>query len=164
MTVLRRVLVLAFAASSTAQSCAGLGVSGGNGSTGGIGDTTHPVTTPQAFITDGQIPTAPNTTRQLAEGPAPVFSQINGTTGCGPQRVVVINNSPSGARQEMVGFGHAWTDSAVQTFLSLEPALLDQVMEDLFGQTGNNMGFMRHTIGSSDLSGPQYSYDDNGPG
>jgi len=64
----------------------------------------------------------------------------------------------------MVGFGHSWTDSTVDVFNTLEPALLDQVMEDLFGQDGNNMGFMRHTIGSSDLSGRQYTYDDNGPG
>ncbi|KAK4548099.1 hypothetical protein LTR36_010819 [Oleoguttula mirabilis] len=63
----------------------------------------------------------------------------------------------------MLGFGHAWTDSTVDVFNSLEPAVLDQVLEDLFGQSGNNMGFMRHTIGSSDLSGGQYSYDDNGP-
>lgn len=63
----------------------------------------------------------------------------------------------------MLGFGHAWTDSTVDVFNSLEPEVLDQVLEDLFGQSGNNMGFMRHTIGSSDLSGTQYSYDDNGP-
>ena len=64
----------------------------------------------------------------------------------------------------MLGFGHAWTDSTVQVFNELEPALRAQVMQDLFGQDGNNMGFMRHTIGSSDLSANAYSYDDNGPG
>lgn len=63
----------------------------------------------------------------------------------------------------MVGFGHAWTGSTVTVFESLEPSVLEQVMQDLFGQQGNNMGFMRHTIGSSDLDGNQYSYDDNGP-
>ena len=63
----------------------------------------------------------------------------------------------------MVGFGHAWTDSTVSVFNELEPDVLDQVLDDLFGQNGNNMGFMRHTIGSSDMSGQQYSYDDNGP-
>lgn len=63
----------------------------------------------------------------------------------------------------MLGFGHAWTDSTVDVFNSLEPTVLDELLEELFGQSGNNMGFMRHTIGSSDLSGDQYSYDDNGP-
>lgn len=63
----------------------------------------------------------------------------------------------------MVGFGHAWTDSTVEAFNKLKPAVLDEVFDDLFGEKGNNMGFMRHTIGSSDMSGNQYSYADNGP-
>lgn len=141
-----------------AQSVAGLGVSGGNGSRGGIGDGAHPVQHAQAFITDALIPTAPNTTRELSVGPAPVLSY---SPNCSAGRNVVIDVSASGAQQQMVGFGHAWTDSTVDVFSDLTPATLDQVMEDLFGQSGNNMGFMRHTIGSSDLSGHQYSYDDN---
>ncbi|KAH9826976.1 glycoside hydrolase family 30 protein [Teratosphaeria destructans] len=142
-----------------------LGSSGGTGSKGGIGDGI-PVTVPQAFITDAQISYTPNSTRQLSEGVAPVLVSRNVTgtsSSCAPVHSVVIDNSMSGARQSMVGFGHSWTDSAVDVFQSLEPDLLDQVMEDLFGITGNNMGFMRHTIGSSDLSGVAYTYDDNGP-
>ncbi|KAK0991135.1 hypothetical protein LTR54_011924 [Friedmanniomyces endolithicus] len=154
-------LLITVATSACAQSVKGLGVSGGNGSRGGIGDGAHPVRRAQAFITDALIPTAPNTTRQLAKGPAPVLFHGNASAGCGSRIVVVDSNKP---QQEMVGFGHAWTDSTVDVFDSLEPAVLDQVMQDLFGQSGNNMGFMRHTIGSSDLSGHQYSYDDNGPG
>ena len=154
-------LLITVATSAYAQSVKGLGVSGGNGSRGGIGDGAHPVRHAQAFITDALIPTAPNTTRQLARGPAPVLFHGNASAGCGNRMVVVDSNKP---QQEMVRFGHAWTDSTVDVFDSLEPAVLDQVMQDLFGQSGNNMGFMRHTIGSSDLSGHQYSYDDNGPG
>ena len=75
----------------------------------------------------------------------------------------VTVDSANGARQEMLGFGHAWTDSTVISFNTLESDVLDQVMQDLYGQEGNNMGFMRHTIGSSDLSHDQFSYDDNGP-
>ena len=159
------IMLLSLSASSTAQSIAGLGVSGGNGSRGGIGDGAHPVRRAQAFITDALIPTVPNSTRQLAEGPDPVLSHRNATgDSCGNIRNVVVDSSSRGAQQEMIGFGHSWTDSTVDVFNSLEPALLEQVLEDLFGQSGNNMGFMRHTIGSSDLSGYQYSYDDNGPG
>ncbi|EME48844.1 glycoside hydrolase family 30 protein [Dothistroma septosporum NZE10] len=74
-------------------------------------------------------------------------------------------DSLHGARQEMVGFGFSWTDSTVHNFNRLEPEVLDTVMEELFGPhpRGNNMGMMRHTIGSSDMSGNQYSLDDNGP-
>ena len=75
----------------------------------------------------------------------------------------MIDSSRSGARQELLGFGHAWTDSTVSVFNELEPDVLNRLMEELFGQTGNNMGFMRHTMGSSDLSYGQYSFDDNGP-
>ncbi|CAK4033451.1 glycoside hydrolase family 30 [Lecanosticta acicola] len=63
----------------------------------------------------------------------------------------------------MVGFGFSWTDSSVEVINRLTPELQDQVMRELFSQEGNNMGIMRHTIGSSDLSGRQYSFDDNGP-
>ncbi|KAK3109589.1 hypothetical protein LTR53_016994, partial [Teratosphaeriaceae sp. CCFEE 6253] len=161
---LETLLCFALATSTAyAQSVAGLGVSGGNGPRGGIGDGAHPVRHAQAFITDALIPSAPNTTRQLARGIAPALSHRNSSADCG-RRYVVVDSSPAGCRQEMVGFGHAWTDSTVDVFNSLEPDLFDQVMDDLFGQDGNNMGFMRHTIGSSDLSGRQYSYDDNGPG
>ncbi|KAK4555502.1 hypothetical protein LTR86_007254 [Recurvomyces mirabilis] len=155
---------LSFATGIAAQSINGLGVSGGDGPRGGIGDGAHPVQTAQSFITDALIPVPnSNTTRQLAQGPAPVLSTGNATANCSEQRIVVVD-SCSGARQQMLGFGHSWTDSTVSTFNNLEPDILDQLMQELFGQGGNNMGFMRHTMGSSDLSGAQqYSFDDNGP-
>ncbi|OAG38476.1 hypothetical protein AYO21_07298 [Fonsecaea monophora] len=134
------------------------------GPRGGIGDGAHPVLSPQSFITDALISTVPNTTRQLASGPAPVrlSASPSSSSSCPPRRNIIID-SANGAQQEMVGFGHAWTDSAVSVFNTLDNATLSRVLEDLFGQSGNNMGFMRHTIGSSDLSGEQYTYDDNGP-
>lgn len=142
-------LLLTLALRASAQSLTGFGVSGGNGSRGGIGDGAHPVLEAQAFITDALIPTAPNTTRQLTPGPPPVLlpSYIDSIPTSPEPREVIID-SANGARQEMMGFGHAWTDSAVITFNSLEPIVLDQVMQDLFGQDGNNMGIMRHTIGT----------------
>jgi hypothetical protein len=153
-----------FVLGAAAQSIGGLGVSGGDGPRGGIGDGAHPVMKPQAFITDAKVPTRPNSTRQLAEGPAPKLVK-NGqvSTGCTARRNVRIDSSTKGARQEMLGFGHAWTGSTVSVLGNLEPDVFDQVMKDLYSQDGNNMGFMRHTIGSSDLDGNQYSYDDNGP-
>lgn len=142
----------------------GLGVSGGDGPRGGIGDGAHPVMKPQSFITDAIIPAAPNTTRQLALGHAPKLVKTGRvSTGCTARRNVRVDSSAKGARQEMLGFGHAWTGSTVTVFESLDADVFDQVMNDLYSQEGNNMGFMRHTIGSSDLDGNQYSYDDNGP-
>ncbi|KAI7497731.1 hypothetical protein KC367_g5648 [Hortaea werneckii] len=120
------------------------GSSGGSGPVGGIGDEQHPVTEPLSFVTDSLIP-IPGTNTTV-------------------RRSVVVDATENGAQQEMLGFGSAWTDSAVEVFDELEEPLRRQVMNDLFGQDGNNQGFMRHTIGSSDLSYHQYSYDDNGPG
>lgn len=147
------------------QSLNGWGVSGGSGPRGGIGDGAHPVLEALAYVTDGLVPTASNQTRQLARGQAPVLVRVNNETACSSSglRKIVVDSLPKGARQEMLGFGHSWTDSAVEVFDQLEPDVRDRVMADLFGQDGNNMGFMRHTVGSSDLSGEQYSYNDNGP-
>ncbi|KAK3056415.1 hypothetical protein LTR09_002922 [Extremus antarcticus] len=157
-------LTLLLANSVAGQSIEGLGVSGGRGPRGGIGDDAHPVRRPQALITDAKIPIAPNTTRQLAPGPAPRLVLHNRTLStCDNRRAVLIDSSTGGAQQEMLGFGHAWTGSTVSVLDSLDDDVFVQVMRDLFGQEGNNMNFMRHTIGSSDLDGNQYSYDDNGP-
>ncbi|KAF2093396.1 glycoside hydrolase, partial [Rhizodiscina lignyota] len=72
----------------------------------------------------------------------------------------VVIDDAHGQMQEMAGFGHAWTDSTVTVFNELDADVLDQLLTELFGAEGNNMGFMRHSIGSSDLSGENYSYDD----
>lgn len=158
------VLLSSFTSRTVAQSISGLGVSGGSGPTGGIGDRYHPVLKAQSIITDALIASGPNQTRHLAQGAPPVLlASGSSPSTCNPYSVVV-DNSAAGRQQEMVGFGHAVTDSTVSVFDELEPNVLDQLMQDLFGQNGNNMGFMRHTIGSSDLSGDQYSYDDNGNG
>jgi glucosylceramidase len=157
-------ILLGSAAYVHAQSIKGLGVSGGNGPTGGIGDIDHPVMKPQSFITDALIPLALNTTRQLAVGPPPVLVQgSQGLQVCPPPITVVVDSSAKGARQEMVGFGHSWTDSTVSSFESLEPGVLDQVMWELFSPEANNMGFMRQSIGGSDLGDVPYTFNDNGP-
>ncbi|KAI1610098.1 putative beta-1,6-glucanase Neg1 [Exophiala viscosa] len=165
----RSIVFALYYTSVVAQSVQHLGVSciGSTqqcGPRGGIGDGAHPVLTAQSFITDALLSTTPNSTRQLASGPPPVLIQAlpSSTSSCTPRRDIIIDTA-NGAQQEMVGFGHAWTDSTVSVFNTLDNATLAQVLEDLFGQSGNNMGFMRHTIGSSDLSGEQYTYDDNGP-
>ncbi|OZJ06586.1 hypothetical protein BZG36_00626 [Bifiguratus adelaidae] len=143
---------------TSAQSIQSIGTSGGNGPKGGIGDCNHPVTTAQAFVTDA-VNSEFAKGRQLAKDATPKLLQKH--PGGNVWDVVV--NAKSGARQEMLGFGHAWTDSTVDVFNQLDADVLDKLMKELYGQDGNNMGLMRHTIGSSDLSGEQYSYDDNGP-
>lgn len=146
---------------ASAQKLGSLGTSGGSGPVGGIGTPQNPVTSPQSFITDALIPAENASARQLSLGEAPVLLD---SYPHNPNSRNVTVDSINGARQEMVGFGHAWTDSSVSVFNTLDDDVLDQVLKDLFSAEGNNMGMMRHTIGSSDLSYDQYSYDDNGPG
>jgi O-glycosyl hydrolase len=153
------VPLICIAASQSIQS---LGTSGGSGPNGGIGDANHPVKEAASFITDALIPTSPDSTRQLALGPAPVKSNKVTYPYQDPEARVVVVDSDGGARQELLGFGHSWTDSTVEVFSDLDADVFDQVMKDLYGQEGNNMGMMRHSIGSSDLSYAQYTYDDNG--
>ena len=133
-----------------------VGTVGGSGPKGGVGDQKHPMLQPAAWITDALIG---SNMRQLHQG-APPKRLHSQSPGSGTHQVTIDTNQ---ARQEMLGFGHSWTDSSVIVLGSLKPHLFDKVMMELFGQEGNNMGLMRHTIGSSDLSHAQYSYDDNGP-
>jgi O-glycosyl hydrolase len=158
------IICAAFLQLAVSQKIGSVGTVGGRGPTGGIGDEHRPVKTAAAFITDALIPTTPNSTRQLAKGLAPVKLKAYPKSSSPEASFYnVVIDAKSGARQELLGFGHSWTDSAVEVLGSLEPAIFDQAMNDLFEQEGNNMGLMRHTIGSSDLSYDQYSYDDNGP-
>ena len=65
------------------------------GPRGGIGDGAHPVSNPQSFITDAFIPTRPNTTRQLALGPAPIRLAASplATAFCPPRRTIIIDSA-----------------------------------------------------------------------
>ncbi|KAI6709665.1 hypothetical protein PZA11_006706 [Diplocarpon coronariae] len=152
-----------YTTSISSQSLHDFGSSGGSGPKGGIGDLSNPVLSAQAYITDGQIASShPDLQlRQLASSPPPRLNQDGGT--CNQKRTVIIDDSAEGKRQEMIGFGHSWTDSTISTFGSLEEEVFDKLMAELFGPEGNNMGFMRHSIGSSDMSGTHYTFDDNGP-
>lgn len=77
-----------------------------------------------------------------------------------PDWTLVVDDTDSGKRQEIDGFGAAWTDATVTVFDELSASSQDQLMEELFGSSGIGLGFMRHTIGQSDLT--PSSVGDNG--
>ena len=65
--------------------------------------------------------------------------------------------------QKMIGFGAAFTDAAV--YLINEKLSADQretLLQNLFGRTGTGLGlsFARVTMGASDFSQQDYTYDD----
>ncbi len=73
----------------------------------------------------------------------------------------VITIDPSKEFQSMIGFGAALTDAAAQVLSrNLDAASRDALMRDLFGSDGERLSALRLTIGASDFSSRDYSYDD----
>ena len=63
--------------------------------------------------------------------------------------------------QEMVGFGAAITDAAAMNINRLAPERREALLRDLFDpDSGIGLSFTRLTIGASDFSPRQYSFDD----
>lgn len=64
--------------------------------------------------------------------------------------------------QKIHGFGAAMTDASAQVLSSLPDAKRRSIMAELFGRANGGLGlsFTRLTIGASDFSTNQYSYDD----
>lgn len=74
-----------------------------------------------------------------------------------------VDDTSSGHKQKITGFGAAVTDATVSTFSSLSDDGLSMLLDTLLTSSGADFGLIRHTIASSDLTGdPAYSYDDNG--
>lgn len=74
-----------------------------------------------------------------------------------------IDDTSSGYKQKITGFGAAVTDATVASFNELSASTLSQLLNELMTGAGASFSLMRHTIGASDLSAdPVYTYDDNG--
>lgn len=74
-----------------------------------------------------------------------------------------IDDTSSGYKQTIDGFGAAVTDATVTVFNQLPAAQLTELLNNLMTPAGANFALMRHTIASSDLSAdPSYTYDDAG--
>ncbi|CAI7635296.1 unnamed protein product [Penicillium pancosmium] len=92
---------------------------------------------------------------------APV--QGEGDPGSSSTWRLTIDDTSSGHKQTILGFGAAVTDATVESFNTLSDSKLQTLLNDLLTDSGANFALMRHTIGASDLSGdPSYTYDDNG--
>jgi O-glycosyl hydrolase len=98
---------------------------------------------------------------QLSSIAAPV--QGSGTPGSSSTWALSIDDTSSGYKQTINGFGAAVTDATVASFNTLSTASLDALLNELMTSAGADFSLMRHTIGASDLSAdPVYTYDDNG--
>jgi glucosylceramidase len=78
--------------------------------------------------------------------------------------VPIIDVDAAQQYQEMLGFGAAFTDaSAYMIQEKMTATQREALLQDLFGRTnggGIGLSFMRITMGASDFSLRQYSYDD----
>jgi len=80
---------------------------------------------------------------------------------------IYINDFESGYKQEIVGFGAAFTDAAVASFNWLSQSDQEKVAKELFtldGNEGIGINLVRHTIGQSDLTPAnigKWSYDES---
>lgn len=78
-----------------------------------------------------------------------------------PMSSTVITVDPAVTYQTMTGFGASITDASAYIIAhDMSPTQRDALMKDLFGADGLNLSFTRLTIGASDFSRSDYSYDD----
>lgn len=100
-------------------------------------------------------------TYKLSQVDAPVSG--NGDAGGMSTWDLTIQDTDSGRKQQIKGFGAAVTDATVTAFGQLSADKQSQLLTELMSSDGANFNLIRHTIASSDLSGdPAYTYDDNG--
>ena len=62
--------------------------------------------------------------------------------------------------QKIIGFGTAFTDSAVLNVGNMTSKLQRQILEDMFSENGFEYSVVRTTIAGSDMSTRPYTYDD----
>lgn len=77
------------------------------------------------------------------------------------REAVVLN--PQNSRQEILGFGAAFTDAACYTFSQLSPAAREKLFHELFAPSEMGLNVCRICVGASDYSTKLYSYDEGEP-
>lgn len=106
---------------------------------------------------------ASNSDGSLKLSPVTAPVQGSGNPGSASTWQLNIDDTSSGHKQTITGFGGAVTDATVTSFNTLSANTLNQLLNELMTTAGAGFALMRHTIGASDLSGdPAYTFDDNG--
>lgn len=95
--------------------------------------------------------TTKNLTFQLHRLSDPVSGSV-----ANPSWELFVNDTAEGKRQQVTGFGAAWTDATITAFEWLDPDDQTNVLQELFSKDGIHLSFMRHTIGMSDLTPAWY--------
>jgi glucosylceramidase len=105
------------------------------------------------------VETTNDETQLMAAQPSVNFG-TGSTADAGTNTVIV---DPTQQYQSIEGFGAAFTDSAADLLMNVEPAAsLPGTLNDLFTRNGDGIGlsFMRIPMGASDIALSVYSFDD----
>jgi glucosylceramidase len=89
-------------------------------------------------------------------GGQPVFSTPN------PNGYTTIEVDSTKTFQEVDGFGYTLTGGSAQLINAMNATAKQQLLQELFGNTGNSIGisYLRISIGASDLNALPFSYND----
>ena len=98
-------------------------------------------------------PTASDPDRLVPYSAINVSSRIN-------QDIPTITVNIAAKNQQILGFGGAITDSVGSVFSQLKPELQDEVVEALWGPSGQRYNLGRLTIGATDFSTSIYTYNE----
>ena len=113
---------------------------------------------PAAFITTSDL------SHKLSPATAPISGR--GNAGGSSTWDLKVDDTAAGHKQTIIGFGGSVTDATVTVLNALSADKRSQLLRELLTTDSNNgadFSFLRHTIASSDLSGPPaYTYDDAG--
>ncbi|KAI4592769.1 Endo-1,6-beta-D-glucanase neg1 [Pestalotiopsis sp. 9143b] len=86
-----------------------------------------------------------------------------GTPGDSSTWSLSVDDTASGHKQVVTGFGAAVTDATVAVINALPADLRTELLSALMTSAGADFSLLRHTVGASDLSAdPAYTYDDAG--
>ncbi|KAB7498106.1 putative glucosylceramidase 4 [Armadillidium nasatum] len=88
-----------------------------------------------------------------------ILPRLDGTVDSSQVDFSIFVN-PNVRRQEVVGYGGAFTDSASMNIKSLSQEAQDNLMNMYFGDEGSRYNLARIPIAGSDFSTHPYSYDD----
>jgi glucosylceramidase len=87
------------------------------------------------------------------------YPAVNVSSRIDPSQPTITVNVAA-KNQEILGFGGAITDSVASIFSQLKPELQDEVVEALWGPSGQRYNLGRLTIGATDFSTSIYSYNE----
>lgn len=110
--------------------------------------------------------TSENGTYQLSAVTVPVLNDTSNQFGADSTWSLTVDDTSSGHKQEITGFGAAVTDATVAVLSTLNDSTLDTLLSELLttkaGDAAVGFRLFRHTIASSDMTAdPAYTYDDN---